>query len=109
MRIHYKLSDYKQVKMIRERSDVACSMIKDKLHFINIDGDHHRKQVSRDLANYEPLMAEGALFSGHDYYGEKNADEVRKAVDQYAKEKGRDLKTIEDGINMWWWYIPRVR
>lgn len=38
-----------------------------KFDFVHIDGDHSEEGITTDLDLYEDLVAEGGIFSGHDY------------------------------------------
>jgi predicted O-methyltransferase YrrM len=74
-----------QVVIVRKTSDDAVlDFPNDFFDFLYIDGDHSYKQVVLDLQNYYPKVKKGGLLCGDDYH----IDEVRQAVDQFAKEKG---------------------
>lgn len=60
-----------RVKVLRMTSTNAASMLRTlgvKPDMIFIDGDHSLPGVTADLEHYHPLLAEGGVICGHDYF-----------------------------------------
>jgi hypothetical protein len=83
----------------RKTSDECVSSFKDNsLDFVFIDGLHTYEQVKKDLNNYYSKVKPGGIFSGHDY---DQIKEVKQAVDEFAKEKGKTISQTEKDV--WYW------
>lgn len=92
-----------QVVLIRGKSQDVIDQVPNELHFVEIDGDHTYEQVCIDLRICEPKVRMGGLFCGHDYFGRKSAG-VKKAVDEFAITKGKEVQSKEEDVGMWWWF-----
>lgn len=56
------------LRVIPTTSDEAHGKIQNSsVDLIFLDGDHHYKQVKRDIENYWPKLKMGGVFLGHDY------------------------------------------
>jgi hypothetical protein len=55
--------------------------------FVYIDAGHSYNDVMADMNAWWPRCKSGAVFGGHDY-GTVNGAEVKRAVDDFIKEKG---------------------
>lgn len=67
----------------RTTSDAAVEDFEPNVFdFVYIDGDHSYTQVKKDLENYYPKVKVDGILSGDDYH----LEEVRRAVDEFAKE-----------------------
>ena len=62
--IHNKLN--KPVFMARMTSEVAAGKIEDDLAFVYIDGNHHYKEVMKDLTCWWKKIKRGGLLCGDD-------------------------------------------
>ena len=104
-RVDAKMKAYgNRYELIRERSETCADRVP-RLDFLEIDGDHSYHQVKIDIFIYEKKIVSGGVICGHDYSGPQSG-EVRRAVDEYSKEKGRDLHFLEGDVGTWWWYVP---
>lgn len=95
-----------------ERKNISrCELIIEKSDFflthygggqdwdmVFIDGDHSYDQVKKDIDNYSPLIRQGGILSGHDITVFEGVD---KAVYEYQKTSGKELKTLPGNI----WYF----
>jgi len=89
-----KFANKKNVKILREPSNIACNKFEDEtLDFVYIDGNHDYKFVKEDLDIwYKKLKPNGVLF-GDDYarpFG------VHKAVSRFSFENKIVVKFSED-------------
>jgi len=93
-----------RVVMIRNTSRKGAAQVLLLLDAVFIDGNHAYEFVLQDIEIWEAKVRSGGIVSGHDY-GSKFHWGVQKAVDEYAKEHGRQLQvTGQDGV--WWWIKP---
>jgi hypothetical protein len=93
----------KQVTIIRGWSREVIGQVPNGLHFVEIDGDHSYEQVRVDLEICEPKVVPGGLFCGHDYYGVYSPG-VKRAVDEFAVMKGKEVHSKGEDVGTWWWY-----
>lgn len=86
-----RLEAFKNVQLIKKDS---FEFAKDEEHliydFIFLDTFHDYEQIKKELHAYWPLLKKGGLFAGHDYGGSHVG--VKQAVDEFAKEKGLEIK-----------------
>lgn len=97
-----RLSNYKEkIVWIKKPSDIAISDIEEKVDFVYIDGNHSFDYVCRDIANYFPLIKDGGVLGGHDFYNgfQSEHDGVVSAVMQFVYEHNLGLK-VE--LPDWW-------
>lgn len=67
--IDAKVDDY--IIPIKSSSEKAWNVVKNgKYPFIFIDAGHSYEQVKKDLELYYPLVSEGGICAGHDFYNE---------------------------------------
>lgn len=79
----------KRIHIVRQTSDKAVTDFSDNFFdFLYIDGDHSYEQVKKDINNYYYKVKSGGLLCGDDY----NIDGVRKAVDEFVKNKNLQLE-----------------
>lgn len=64
--------------------------------FVWIDGDHSEKGILKDLELYEPLVAPGGIFGGHDYGQVHPLTEIILKTFDKALNSGNDFT--------WWIY-----
>lgn len=56
------------VNLVRMRSVQAARMFDDgSVFFVFVDGSHHYEDVREDLAAWQPKVAPGGIFAGHDF------------------------------------------
>lgn len=83
----------KYIIPIPNTSWVAAKLLqknKVKADIIYIDASHEYEPVKMDLNIYWDLLKEGGILCGDDY--SKNWPGVKKAANEFAKEKGAQLK-----------------
>lgn len=59
-------SEKREVLMARMTSYEASSVIEDNLSFVYIDGNHHHKEVLKDLVKWWPKLRKGGILAGDD-------------------------------------------
>lgn len=84
---------------------------RESLDFIYIDSQHWRPEITRDIANYWPLVRPGGMLAGHDY-GTCFPD-VTDVVDEFAGREGLELHLTdcdqmagEHVIRTWYVFKP---
>ncbi len=106
-RVLNKLSAYQdRFAMLRMRSDQAVPLIP-MVDFVWIDGDHAYEHVASDLSYYWKKVRPDGVLCGHDYTGGAS-EGVKKAVDQFARDRARKLYTGMSPDNVLCWVIPKV-
>jgi predicted O-methyltransferase YrrM len=83
-----RLSSYKQAQFIRKTSEEAAKDIDEPLDFVYIDGNHSYEYVKQDIANYYPLVKQGGIIGGHDYFPYPRTG-VCQAVNEFVQQRGR--------------------
>jgi hypothetical protein len=101
-----RLSPFKnKSEIIIKTSEEANILFEDEsLDFVFIDANHTYDYVKQDLNLWYPKVKKGGIFSGHDYintnYIYENREiyyfEVKKAVDEFIKEKNLKLLILEE-------------
>lgn len=83
---------------LRMKSHEAAAQIADmKFDLVYLDGAHRTEMVMQDLKDYYPLAR---LLCGDDWVFVREPENVRGAVEVFAKERG--LTVHSDG-NLWWY------
>lgn len=88
---------------IRMQSGNAASVLSElgiKFDVVWIDGDHSAEGIQRDVEAWLPLLKEGGLLCGHDYYRE-NEGPWWVHVRQYVEEKFPQVEKAATSI----WYV----
>jgi hypothetical protein len=87
--------------VIRKTSKEASEEISDEsLDFVYIDAQHHYQAVKEDLALWECKVKPGGIIGGHDYLDgriETGTYGVRRAVDEWSKERNYELIVTREG------------
>lgn len=95
----------RRVLMVGDSVECASWIEDESLDFAFIDGCHQYEFVKRDLHAYWDKVAKGGVIAGHDYNGKgdhKGWFGVKRAVDEFAKLKGFEVKS---GGKLIWWTI----
>lgn len=93
--IHAGVAD--KIHPVRMRShDAAPQFHGERFDLIYIDGAHATAAVRQDLDDYAPLAD---VLCGDDWLFQSEPDNVRAAVESFAKDTGRPVQV--DG-NFWW-------
>jgi len=100
------ITAFKRVKKYNDRtkfiiadSVAASSKIPDQVDFVYIDGNHSYEGVTRDIQAYYPLVKNGGVVGGHDFYGSFFG--VVTAVLDWTKKNHLKLYTK----NFDWWVV----
>jgi hypothetical protein len=90
-----------KIVWIKELSSDAVNFIVEELDFVYIDGNHAESFVMADIQNYYPLVKNGGLIGGHDFYNgfQTEHDGVVNAVIEWAYTHEKKLK-VE--LPDWW-------
>ena len=56
----------KSVQIVRDTSYEAAKLVEDNLDFVYIDGNHHHREVLKDLICWWPKIKKGGLLCGDD-------------------------------------------
>jgi hypothetical protein len=67
--------------------------------FVYIDAGHTYDEVMSDMNAWWPKTKSGGVFGGHDY-GTVNGDEVKRAVDDFIKDKGIPVENPAIGMRV---------
>lgn len=67
--------------------------------FVYIDAGHQYDEVMSDMNAWWPRCKSGGVFGGHDY-GTVNGDEVKRAVNDFLKEKGIPIEDPSIGLRV---------
>lgn len=85
---------------LRMSSFNAAALLKDKgvkLDFVFIDAGHTKEELKEDIKNWLPLIREGGIISGHDYYHENAWPGVKAAVNELLP----GFKVVPN-TSIWW-------
>lgn len=77
----------------------------DKFSLIFVDGDHSEEGIKKDVEAWLPLLKEGGILCGHDYYKE-NEGPYWVHVRQYIEDK---FPTVEKSATSIWHVKPHQR
>jgi hypothetical protein len=95
------------VQFIRDTSENACKMFRDKeLDFVYIDANHDYKYVEKDINIWYNKIKKGGVLSGHDF-DNPSCPGVRQAVEEFSSKIGKPYFTqkgfeCHGGIFDWW-------
>ena len=91
--------------MLRLMSGDAALKINDgSLDFVFVDASHAYADVWLDLRAWWPKLKPGGLFCGHDYTNPRDADGVRRAVNNFFMANRLGLNTAKEAI---WWGLKK--
>jgi len=96
------LHDYShKITWIRKNSSDAVKDIVHQLDFVYIDGNHQENFVSDDIHNYLPIIKNGGVLGGHDFYNgfQREHDGVVNAVVRFIQNNQFQLR-VE--LPDWW-------
>lgn len=103
--------------IVRHESAEAAKFFADEsLDFVYIDAGHDYKSVAADLKAWYPKVKNGGLFCGDDYldgvllYHGATLFEVKRAVDDFAKERGLTIIETNNTYNefpQWWCKVEK--
>lgn len=89
---------FKKTRIIVQESIWAAQQFPDNyFDFVYIDAGHTYDDTMSDMQAWWPKCKVGGLFGGHDY-GTVNGGEVKKAVDDFIKEKGIPIENPAIGM-----------
>ena len=89
-----KLMPFKnRVTILKMVSDEANLVVKERLDFVYIDGDHSEDQVRRDITNWKKKLKPRSILAGHDW----GMNQIKKVVRELLGEP----KLGDDSI----WYF----
>jgi hypothetical protein len=90
-----------KIVWIKKLSSDAVREISEPLDFVYVDGNHAQDFVTEDIEKYWPLIRQGGVLGGHDFYNgfQSEHDGVIAAATGFAVENKLDLK-IE--LPDWW-------
>lgn len=89
-----------RVRPIRMSSKNAARVLKDsgtQADMIFIDAGHTKEEVLEDISLWLPLVKEGGVICGHDYYHNgEHWPGVQQAVDEVFGQRGKDMGWLPD-------------
>jgi hypothetical protein len=92
-----KFGFLKNIKILRNYSDVIQLFPNDYLDWIYIDAEHHYDYVKADLYNCYDKIKKGGIISGHDYNKDMFPGVVQ-AVTEFCIDKNLEISFItQDG------------
>ena len=102
---HKLLRKYKsKIVWIKDTSDNALKLIKERADFIYIDGNHKYKFVKKDINNYYKILKSKGILAGHDIEnGLMPHEGVTKAVLEFINKF--KLKLYIQAPD--WWVIKK--
>jgi hypothetical protein len=103
-RILFLFMGRKNVELIRETSEKACSRYQDGcFDFVYIDGNHEYKYVEKDISMWYNKVKDGGILCGHDY----QLTDVCNAVNDFAATINTPITTELDWYTKVpdWWFI----
>ena len=96
------LSEYSdKIVWIKEKSSLAINLIKEKVDFVYIDGNHQYEYILEDIDNYYPIVKPLGVLGGHDYYNgfQREHDSVVTVVNSFVVKHNLQLRTE---MPDWW-------
>ena len=96
------LSEYSdKIVWIKEKSAVAINLIKEKVDFVYIDGNHQYEYILEDIDSYYPIIKQLGVLGGHDYYNgfQREHDSVVNVVNSFVIRNKLQLRTE---MPDWW-------
>lgn len=73
--------------------EAAKSFPDNYFDFIYIDANHSYEATVEDIKAYYPKLKKGGLFGGHDYCENSQTSQVKRAVDEFFKD--REIHVME--------------
>ncbi len=102
-----KLTDHQDHFAVLRMTSATAAQFVPQVDFVWVDGDHGYAGVAADLANYWRKVRADGIMCGHDYTGGASQG-VKKAVDEFARDRARKLYTGQSPNNILCWVIPKV-
>lgn len=90
---------------LRMHSRNAAALLKQKgfkADLIFLDGGHTEPEVEEDIKLWMPLLKDGGILCGHDYYFENAWPGVKAAVDKLTRVK------IVPNASIWWKMVGKL-
>jgi hypothetical protein len=86
---------------IKNFSSEAVNEIDELVDFVYIDGNHQEEFVIEDIENYFPLIRQGGILGGHDFYNgfQREHDGVVNSVTSFASRNSLGLRSE---LPDWW-------
>jgi hypothetical protein len=86
---------------VKNFSSEAVIEINESVDFVYIDGNHQLEFVTEDIENYFPLVRQGGILGGHDFYNgfQKEHDGVVNSVILFATKNSLSLRSE---MPDWW-------
>jgi hypothetical protein len=86
---------------LKNFSSDAVAEITEPVDFVYIDGNHQEEFVVEDIKNYFPIVREGGVIGGHDFYNgfQREHDGVVNAVTSFAVSNHLNLRSE---MPDWW-------
>jgi hypothetical protein len=86
---------------IKNLSSEAVNKINELVDFVYIDGNHKEEFVIEDIENYFPLVLQGGILGGHDFYNgfQRDHDGVVNSVISFANKNSLALRSE---LPDWW-------
>ena len=86
---------------VKNFSSEAVSEINESVDFVYIDGNHQEEFVIEDIENYFPLVRQGGILGGHDFYNgfQREHDGVVNSVTLFATKNSLSLRSE---MPDWW-------
>ncbi len=94
------LTSQKRLHVHRMKSEEACTNFENEsVDLVYLDGDHSYEGVMKDIQCWWTKVTKGGYLGGHDYDYPSLPFGVKRAVDEFVKEK--NLKLELDGDYCW--------
>ena len=91
----------KKLVWIKNFSSEAVNEIDELVDFVYIDGNHQEEFVIEDIENYFPLVRQGGILGGHDFYNgfQREHDGVVNSVTSFVSRNSLGLRSE---LPDWW-------